>query len=67
MSAKKENQEQRSIQETFNELDQLIKEMESSETSLEKSFELYKKGKELIDFCDKSIADIESEVSILEE
>lgn len=57
----------KTIEETFSELDDILKAMENSETSLEKSFELYKKGKQLIDYCNNSIADIEAQVTVLEE
>lgn len=67
MGTEKKQNDSKSIKETFEELDSLLKEIENSETSLEKSFELYKKGKELLEFCDKSISDIENEVTVLEE
>lgn len=57
----------KTIEETFTELDDILKVMENSDTSLEKSFELYKKGKQLIDYCNNSIADIEAQVTVLEE
>ncbi len=67
MGTEKKQNDSKSIKETFEELDSLLKEIENSETSLEKSFELYKKGKELLEYCDKSISDIENEVTVLEE
>lgn len=57
----------KSIEETFSELDHILSKLESNDTSLEESFELYKKGKELIKECDESIAAIEGEVTVLEE
>ncbi|SER51652.1 exodeoxyribonuclease VII small subunit [Lachnobacterium bovis] len=39
-----ENNESKSIEERFTEIEDLIKKMDSEDVSLEESFELYKKG-----------------------
>ena len=59
--------EGKSLEESMNELNRIISEMEKNDISLEKSFELYKKGvKELRD-CSEMIDRIEKEMIILEE
>ncbi len=59
--------EGKSLEESMNELNRIISEMEKNDISLEESFELYKKGvKELRD-CSEMIDRIEKEMIILEE
>ena len=55
------------LEDAFKQLDQLLKEMESPEISLEDSFSKYTKGIELIKICNNSIDKIEQELIILEE
>ena len=55
------------INETFTALEQLLKEMEDPDLSLEASFEKYNKGLELIGYCNDSIDKIEKQITILEE
>ena len=43
------------IEERFVELDKIVKELELGELTLEKSFELYKKGMDMIKDCNKDI------------
>ena len=49
------------------ELESIVNQMESSELSLEQSLGEYKRGTALLQFCQKSLADIEQQVSILNE
>ena len=49
------------------ELETIVNQMESSELSLEQSLAEYKRGTALLQFCQKSLADIEQQVSILTE
>ena len=50
------------IEEAFVKLDETIKEMESDDVSLERSFALYKEGMELIEACGKEIDTVEKKV-----
>lgn len=54
-----------SIEEAFTKLDDSIKEMEGDGVTLERSFELYKEGVELIRLCEKEIDTVEKKVLAL--
>lgn len=56
-----------SINETFEKLDSILKDMENPELSLEDSFEKYNEGLKLIRQCNNSIEKIEQQLTILEE
>ena len=58
--------EKLSLEDAFLELDDIIKTMEDDKISLEDSFNNYKKGLELIKYCNDSIGTIEGELEILE-
>ena len=58
--------EKLSLEDAFLELDDIIKTMEDDKISLEDSFNNYKKGLELIKYCNVSIGTIEGELEILE-
>lgn len=57
----------KSIENYFSELDKIIEELENPDVSLEKSFEKYRKGMDLLKECNSSIDRIEKELIILEE
>ena len=68
MSEKKNDQNSKlSIEEAFAKLDEAIKEMEGEDVTLERSFELYKNGVELIAECEKEIDLVEKKVLALSE
>ena len=48
-------------------LETIVGQMESSELSLEQSLVEYKRGTALLQFCQKALADIEQQVSMLNE
>ena len=56
-----------SIEEAFQELDQILKEMESPELSLSDSMNLYKKGVRLLDKCNQTLDKTEKEIIVLQE
>ena len=69
MAAKKTNNtddRKMSLEEAFKALDDLIELMGDENITLEDSFNDYKKGLELIRFCNESIGRIEGELEILE-
>lgn len=55
------------IEDNFKKLDDIVKELENSEISLEESFNLYKDGIKLIKECNDSIDKVEKELIILNE
>lgn len=54
------------IEERFVELDKIVKKLELGELTLEKSFELYKKGMDMIKDCNKDIDKVEKQLIILQ-
>ena len=47
------------------ELESIVSQMESGQLPLEQSLTAYKRGTELLQFCQKSLADVEQQVRIL--
>lgn len=62
-----EKKEAYSIEETFEELDKLLKCLEGDELTLEESFETYAKGLSLVKQCREKIDEVEKKVLVLEE
>lgn len=58
--------EELTINEAFDKLDTILKEMENPELSLEKSFEKYNEGLNLVKYCNSSIDKIEQKLTVLE-
>ncbi len=56
-----------SIEEAFEELNQIVKELESSELNLSDSMNLYKKGVRLLDKCSQTLDKTEKEIIVLQE
>ena len=54
-------------EQAFSELEQIVAQMESGQMSLEDSLSAYKRGNALLEFCQKSLADVEQQVRILNE
>lgn len=54
------------IEERFAELDKIVKELELGEATLEESFELYKKGMDMIKDCNKEIDKVEKQIIVLQ-
>lgn len=52
----------KSLETAFGELDVLIEQMESRETSLEESFKLYTAGMKLIKYCNDSLDKVEKKL-----
>ena len=51
-----------SVEEAFEKVDQTIKELEKSDVSLEDSFKLFKEGMDLLKYCNDSIDKVEKKV-----
>ena len=62
-----DKEESFSLEQTFEELEKVVKELESDETSLEESFSSYKKGIEMVESCNGYIDRIEKKVMVLNE
>ena len=63
MAAKKE----KSVEETFQELEEIIRKLESGESSLEESFKYYEAGMKLVKSCNETIDKVEKQIIVLEE
>ena len=62
-----EEMPEESLEELFAKLDQVAKELESGDTSLEESFGLYQKDMEMLKLCNEKIDTVEKKVQVLEE
>ena len=51
----------------LNELEAIVGTMESDQLPLNQSLSSYKRGTELLQFCQKTLADVEQEIQILNE
>jgi exodeoxyribonuclease VII small subunit len=63
MAVKKE----KTIEETFAEMEELIKKLESGECSLEESFQYYETGMKLVKSCNDKIDKVEKKIIVLED
>ena len=63
MSEKKQD---KSIEETFAQLDELLEKLEASDTSLEESFACYEAGRKLVKACSDKIDKVEKQMMILQ-
>ena len=57
----------KSLEEVFEELDEVVGQLEESTISLEDSFSLYHKGMELLKVCNDKIDKVEKNMLILDE
>lgn len=62
-----EKDQNSNLEEMFGQLEEVIAEMEKTEISLERSFELYNKGMGLLKKCSQSIDEVEKKVLVLDE
>lgn len=51
----------------LSELESIVSQMETGQLPLEQSMAAYKRGAELLQFCQKMLADVEQQVRILNE
>ena len=63
MSEKKQD---KSIEEIFAQLDELLEKLEASDTSLEESFACYEAGMKLVKACSDKIDKVEKQMLILQ-
>ena len=57
----------KSVEETFQELEEIIRKLESGESSLEVSFQYYEAGMKLVKSCNEKIDKVEKQIIVLEE
>ena len=55
------------LEEMFQDLEKVIMAMEDSDVTLEKSFDLYNRGMELLKKCNRTIDEVEKKVLVLDE
>ena len=58
---------EKNIEDVFQELDVIAEKLESSDTSLEDSFPLYKKGMELLKYCSGKLDTVEKKMLQMDE
>lgn len=61
----KDSMDNLSIEESFEQLDDIMEKLQDEDIKLEESFELYKKGMEMLAHCKEVIDDVEKKVQIL--
>ncbi|RHP42753.1 exodeoxyribonuclease VII small subunit [Clostridium sp. OM02-18AC] len=66
MPRKKGADMEKSIEQTFAELDELMEKLESPDTSLEESFACYEAGMKLVKACSDKIDKVEKQMIILQ-
>ena len=64
---KTEEQEQRTLEEKFSELEELLEQLEAEDISLEEAFTAYSKGMSLLKQCSEQIDRVEKQVMKLNE
>lgn len=57
----------KSLEEVFEQLDEIVKKLEETNVSLEDSFQLYHKGMELLKVCNDKIDTVEKKMMMLDE
>lgn len=57
---------EKSVEQTFQELEELIHRLEGGETSLEEAFRYYEAGMKLIKSCNDKIDKVEKQILVLE-
>ena len=55
------------LEEMFQDLEKVIKEMENSDVTLEQSFDLYNRGMNILKECSRTIDEVEKKVLVLDE
>lgn len=69
MSQKKqqENEKEQSLEEAFQELEEIIEKMQQREVTLEETFALYEQGIRKLKFCNQKIDKVEKKMLLLNE
>ncbi|MBU9725067.1 exodeoxyribonuclease VII small subunit [Diplocloster modestus] len=67
MSNVKYNQEEKTLEEAFGELNGMIEKLEDSQVSLENSFQIYQEGMKLLKYCNDKIDTVEKKMLVINE
>ena len=59
--------EDKSLEEVFGQLDEIVEKLEESNASLEDSFKLYHQGMELLKICNDKIDTVEKKMMVLDD
>ena len=60
-------EDKKTIEQNFEEIELIIKNMQEEDVTLDKSFELYNKGLNLVKDCNSQIDKIEKQIKIINE
>lgn len=58
--------ESKSIEQSFEEINAIIEQMDNDDTSLEKSFKMYEKAMKLVKQCNARIEKVEKKINVIE-
>ena len=61
------SENKKSVEESFNEIESIIAEMQKEDVTLDRSFELYNQGLTLIKECNEKLDSMENQIKIIEE
>lgn len=61
------SENKKSVEESFNEIENIIAEMQKEDVTLDRSFELYNQGLKLIKECNEKLDSMEKQIKIIEE
>lgn len=61
------SENKKSVEESFNEMESIIAEMQKEDVTLDRSFELYNQGLTLIKECNEKLDSMEKQIKIIEE
>lgn len=61
------SEKKKSVEESFNEIESIIAEMQKEDVTLDRSFELYNQGLTLIKECNEKLDSMEKQIKIIEE
>ena len=53
-------EDEKSFEEAYNQLKEIVEKLETSDTNLNESLEIFEQGIQLINFCNKKLEDAES-------
>lgn len=67
MAAKKTAEKNKTLEEVFYELDQVMESLQAEDISLEDSFSFYHQGMELLKLCNDKIDTVEKKMMVLDE
>ncbi len=60
------DKKEKTIEDNFKEISEIIEKMDNPEVSLEESFKLYNEAVKLVEDCNKRIEKVEKEITVLD-